>query len=131
MPKFKYENGEEKSPKNAPSSPSAPANASSTEDITNSASTTLTTSTSSVPPPLIIPSSTTTPNYAFPDRIGQSFYSKNFFIHDQEQVKIQYQSYKTVFCSNATNKGFVLYRYNSLKKAKQVKFDLKWNLNWN
>jgi hypothetical protein len=125
MPKFKYENGEEKSPKNAPSSPSAPTTAkvsSSIEDITNSASTTLTTSTSSVPPPLIIPSTTTTTtqNYAFPDRIGQSFYSKNYFIHDQEQVKIHYQSYKTVFCSNATNKGFVLYRYNSLKKAKQV-----------
>lgn len=126
MPKYvtlKYENGEEKSPKNAPSSPSAPPAkvSSSTEDITtNSASTTLTTSTSSVPPPLIIPSSTTQ-NFAFPDRIGQSFYSKNYFIHDQEQVKIHYHSYKTVFCSNATNKGFVLYRYNSLKKAKQVK----------
>lgn len=56
-----------------------------------------------------------------PERIGQSNFAANYFIDDQEQVKLNYQTYKTVFC-NTTNKGYILYRYNSLKKAKQVNY---------
>ena len=54
--------------------------------------------------------------------MGQPNFAANYFIDDQEQVKLNYQTYKTVFC-NTTNKGYILYRYNSLKKAKQVSFN--------
>lgn len=57
-----------------------------------------------------------------PERMGQPNFAANYFIDDQEQVKLNYQTYKTVFC-NTTNKGYILYRYNSLKKAKQVSFN--------
>lgn len=60
-----------------------------------------------------------------PERITRPHLSSNYFVDDQEQVKLSYQSYKTVFC-NTTNKGYILYRYNSLKRAKQVcEYDTK------
>lgn len=81
------------------------------------ASCTLTTSTSSIPPPLII--MTDLNSKSAPERIGQSTSFGDFFVDDQEQVKFNFQTYKTVFC-NTTNKGYILYRYNSMKKAKEV-----------
>jgi hypothetical protein len=95
--------------------------------------TTLTTSSSSVPPPLIIPKlqpESLFNNKALPERIGQANTFGDFFVDDQEQVKFNYQTYKTVFC-NTTNKGYILYRYNSLKRAKQVMSTIPiWLLKW-
>lgn len=58
-------------------------------------------------------------NFKLTERMSKPSYSANYFIDDQEQVRLTYQTYKTVFC-NTTNKGYILYRYNSLKRAKQV-----------
>ena len=77
-------------------------------------------SSTSVSPPLTISSKIF--SLSVPERMGQPNFAANYFIDDQEQVKLNYQTYKTVFC-NTTNKGYILYRYNSLKKAKQVSFN--------
>lgn len=61
-----------------------------------------------------------------PEKTGQTNSFKDFFIDDQEQAKFNYQTYKTVFC-NTTNKGYILYRYNSLKRSKQVSI-IRYNL---
>ena len=93
-----------------------------TSSLATSSSSILTTSSSSVPPPLIVSKVQETfgnSNNRAAERIGQSNAFKEFFIDDQEQVKFNYQTYKTVFC-NTTNKGYILYRYNSLKRSKQV-----------
>ncbi|XP_070503686.1 paired amphipathic helix protein Sin3a isoform X1 [Chironomus tepperi] len=92
-----------------------------TSSLATSSSSILTTSSSSVPPPLIVSKVQETfgNNNRVAERIGQSNAFKEFFIDDQEQVKFNYQTYKTVFC-NTTNKGYILYRYNSLKRSKQT-----------
>ncbi len=116
-PNIKYENGEVPA-----KSPTDPSKSPSSQDQTTTTPSILTTSTSSIPPPLILP----TKNNAsrLPERIGQPSAFSDFYVDDQEQVKFNYQTYKTVFC-NTTNKGYTLYRYNSLKKAKQVIFHAK------
>ncbi|KAG5673702.1 hypothetical protein PVAND_003725 [Polypedilum vanderplanki] len=92
----------------------------STISTATTSSCTLTTSTSSIPPPLILPELTAVSSKSTPTRIGQSSNSfGEFFVDDQEQVKFNFQTYKTVFC-NTTNKGYILYRYNSLKRAKET-----------
>lgn len=79
---------------------------------------TLTTSSSGVPPPLIIPK-LQEPfwNKRPPERIGQSNSFGDCFVDDQQQVKFNYNSYKSVFLT----KDYILYRSNSLKRAKQVR----------
>lgn len=93
--------------------------------ITTSATTsttTLTTSTSSVPPPLVLPTlqnieSSPLWNKRPPERVGQPNSFGDCFVDDSQQIKLNVQSYKTVFLT----KGYILYRKNSLKRAKQVR----------
>lgn len=77
----------------------------------------LTTSSSGVPPPLVLPK-LPDPfwNKRPPERIGQTESYGDVFVDDQQQVKFNYNSYKSVFLS----KGYILYRSNSLKRAKEV-----------
>lgn len=79
---------------------------------------TLTTSSSGVPPPLLIPK-LQDPfwNKRPPERVGQSNSFGDCFVDDQQQVKFNYNSYKSVFLT----KDYILYRSNSLKRAKQVR----------
>lgn len=81
------------------------------------ASSVLTTSSSGVPPPLVLPK-LPDPfwNKRPPERIGQTENYGDVFVDDQQQVKFNYNSYKSVFLS----KGYILYRSNSLKRAKEV-----------
>lgn len=103
----------------------APPSTSTNETDTSSV---LTTSSSGVPPPLIIPKVPEILNKCPPERIGQTSSYGDCFVDDQQQVKFNYNSYKSVFLS----KGYILYRSNSLKRAKEVIFFLKINLNnWN
>lgn len=83
---------------------------------------TLTTSSSGVPPPLIIPK-LQDPfwNKRQPERVGQSNSFGDCFVDDLQQVKFNLNSYKSVFLS----KDYILYRSNSLKKAKQVRATTK------
>jgi hypothetical protein len=78
----------------------------------------LTTSSSGVPPPLVLPK-LPDPfwNKRPPERIGQTEAFGDCFVDDQQQVKFNYNSYKSVFLS----KGYILYRSNSLKRAKEVR----------
>lgn len=76
---------------------------------------TLTTSSSGVPPPLIIPKDPFW-NKRPPERVGQSNSFGDCFVDDQQQVKFNYNSYKSVFLT----KDYILYRSNSLQRAKQV-----------
>lgn len=93
--------------------------------ITTSATTsttTLTTSSSGVPPPLVLPTMQkieTSPlwNKRTPERLGQTNSFGDCFVDDTQQIKLNVQSYKTVFLT----KGYILYRKNSLKRAKQVR----------
>lgn len=80
------------------------------------ASNVLTTSSSGVPPPLVIPK-LPEPLKRAPERVGQTSSYGDCFVDDQQQVKFNYNSYKSVFLS----KGYILYRSNSLKRAKEVK----------
>lgn len=97
-------------------------NESATQQTTTLASTTttctLTTSSSGVPPPLLIPK-LQDPfwNKRPPERVGQSNSFGDCFVDDQQQVKFNYNSYKSVFLT----KDYILYRSNSLKRAKQVR----------
>ncbi|CAO1419976.1 unnamed protein product [Diamesa tonsa] len=92
--------------------------------ITTSATTsttTLTTSSSGVPPPLVLPTIQkieTSPlwNKRPPERLGQANAFGDCFVDDSQQIKLNVQSYKTVFLT----KGYILYRKNSLKRAKQT-----------
>lgn len=79
----------------------------------------LTTSSSGVPPPLVLPK-LPDPfwNKRPPERIGQAESYGDCFVDDQQQVKFNYNSYKSVFLT----KGYILYRSNSLKRAKEVSF---------
>jgi hypothetical protein len=78
----------------------------------------LTTSSSGVPPPLLLPKLPDPLwNKRPPERVGQTSSYNDCFVDDQQQVKFNYNSYKSVFLS----KGYILYRSNSLKRAKEVR----------
>lgn len=105
-------------PEDKTATPNPPATVPANETETSSV---LTTSSSGVPPPLLLPKLPDPLwNKRAPERLGQAASYGDCFVDDQQQVKFNYNSYKSVFLS----KGYILYRSNSLKRAKEVR---KWN----